>query len=82
MARPDADFTWSSWLDQVAALNELDARIRDLEQGHEPSLGVLFAPTGPMQELAISSGWGEAFLALAERYDEAMACEAPDRDPR
>ncbi|HEX8181606.1 MAG TPA: hypothetical protein VF525_18845 [Pyrinomonadaceae bacterium] len=34
---------------------------------------VLFAPTGPMQEVSLSSGWGEEFLALAERFDEAMA---------
>jgi hypothetical protein len=34
---------------------------------------VLFAPTGPIQEVSISSGWGEAFLSLAERFDAAMA---------
>jgi ferredoxin len=34
-------------------------------------LSVLFAPTGPIQEVGVSSGWGEAFLELAERFDRA-----------
>jgi hypothetical protein len=32
---------------------------------------MIFAPTGRMQELSLSSGWGEWFLLLAERFDEA-----------
>jgi hypothetical protein len=28
-----------------------------------------FAPTGPMQEVALSSGWGEELGALARRFD-------------
>ena len=34
---------------------------------------VLFAPTGPIQEVSLSSGWGKEFLALSERFDDAMA---------
>jgi hypothetical protein len=33
---------------------------------------VLFAPTGPIQEVSISSGWGNEFLDLAERFDRAV----------
>ena len=29
----------------------------------------LFLPTGPMQELALAEGWGDAFLELADRVD-------------
>jgi hypothetical protein len=35
-------------------------------------LRLLFAPTGSFQEIAISNGWGEAFFALAVRFDEAV----------
>jgi hypothetical protein len=38
--------------------------------------GSLFLPTGPLQELAISSGWGAEFLRLADRYDCASTGRA------
>ena len=31
---------------------------------------VLFAPTGPIQEISISNGWSEVYLKLAEQYDK------------
>jgi hypothetical protein len=31
---------------------------------------VLFAPTGPLQEISISNGWSEIFLKLAEEFDK------------
>ncbi|MEZ5563197.1 MAG: hypothetical protein R3F27_09625 [Gammaproteobacteria bacterium] len=34
-------------------------------------VAILFAPTGPIQEVSLSSGWAEAFLKVAERYDYA-----------
>ena len=30
---------------------------------------MLFLPTGPIQEVSLSSGWGDAFVALADRFD-------------
>jgi hypothetical protein len=73
LARPDADYTWSSFLDADSALAEVDAITDAVRAGGPPPvmLGVLFAPTGPLQEVAISSGWGDRFLALATRYDAA-----------
>ncbi|WP_433222591.1 hypothetical protein ACQP00_23895 [Dactylosporangium sp. CS-047395] len=72
LARPDNDFAWSSFADRDGALAELDAltaRVRTT--GEVPSsLRILFAPTGPIQEVAISSGWGDAFLTLADRFDD------------
>lgn len=32
-------------------------------------VGVLFAPTGPLQEVSLSSGWAELFLKVSEKYD-------------
>lgn len=74
LARPDNDFSWSSFLDAEAALAEVDGLAARLRAGKAPAtLTVLFAPTGPIQETALSSGWGDEFLVLAERFDRALA---------
>ena len=67
------DFSWSSWLDQNQAVSEIDSIITALENGSVPEIGVLFAPTGPIQEVSVSSGWGNKFLELAERFDKEYA---------
>ena len=58
-----------------AGLQELNGHIAGLEAG-EPMrrirLETLFAPTGPLQEVSVSSGWGEEFLNMARRFDAAM----------
>ena len=75
LARPENDFTWSSWEDADAALREIDALIALVSNGASPDrrqLAVLFAPTGPIQEVSVSSGWSEMFLELAERLDAVM----------
>jgi len=74
LRRPDNDFSWSSFGDMDAALSEIDglvAKIR-FDEPVPVLLRVLFAPTGPIQEVALSSGWGDEFLALADRFDAAM----------
>jgi hypothetical protein len=35
-------------------------------------LEVMFAATGPIQEVSLSSGWGQDFLGLADKFDTAM----------
>jgi hypothetical protein len=75
LARPGNDFAWSSWDAASDALREMDDLISRIESGALPShldLEVLFAPTGPIQEVSVSSGWGEEFLGLADRFDAAM----------
>jgi hypothetical protein len=66
----DSDFSWSSWADQNQALSEIDSIIAELERGVVRDIRVLFAPTGPIQEVSLSSGWGEKFPELAERFDK------------
>lgn len=76
IARPENDFAWSSWNDAQDAAEELDAIIADLQAGRRPdalTMQVIFAPTGPMQEVSLSSGWGNRFLGLAEEFDAALA---------
>jgi hypothetical protein len=78
IALPENDFTWSSFIDQEAALEELDDLIEALEDGTADAFAmhVLFLPTGPIQEVALSSGWGDEFVALADRFDAAAAAHA------
>jgi hypothetical protein len=74
IALPNNDFAWSSWQDPDAALQEIDGLIAALEAGQSPSrlgMSVLFAPTGPIQEVSLSSGWVREFLALSARFDAA-----------
>lgn len=81
LAAADNDFSWSSWRDRNAALDEIDTILSELRSGILPSaltLNVLFAPTGPLQAVSLSSGWGDEFIALAERFDDAMASHSVD----
>jgi hypothetical protein len=39
-------------------------------------MAILFLPTGPMQEVSLSSGWGDEFVALADRFDRARCVVA------
>jgi hypothetical protein len=74
LERPGNDFVWSSWEGADEALRELDELIAAVESGPLPErldLAVLFAPTGPIQEVSISSGWAGQFLVLASRFDLA-----------
>jgi hypothetical protein len=73
IGRAGNDFSWSSWTDQDQALSEINSIITELENGSIPEIGVLFAPTGPIQEVSISSGWGTEFLELADRFDKEYA---------
>ncbi len=72
---PGNDFSWSTWDDCDEALAELDAQIemvRLSDFSKRLDLRVLFAPTGPLQELSLSSGWAHEFLALGERFDRVQ----------
>lgn len=74
LARPENDFDWSSWENAAAALEEVDGLIAILQAGALPdtlTMQVLFTVAGPIQEVSLNSGWGNRFLELAERFDEA-----------
>jgi hypothetical protein len=74
LSRPGNDYAWSSWRDAQEALRGIERLAASIKGGSVPRLDlqVIFSPTGPMQEVGLSSGWGEAFLDLASRFDEAM----------
>jgi hypothetical protein len=75
LALPDNDFSWSSWDNVNDAIIEVDEIIAKLQSGQSPDvliMKIIFAPTGPMQEVGLSSGWAEPFLKLAEHFDDAL----------
>jgi hypothetical protein len=75
LARPENNFDWSGWDNADSALREIGELLTALESGRLPSrqkASLLFAPTGPIQEVSISSGWAYDFLALASRFDAAV----------
>lgn len=70
----DNDFSWSSWENQAAAVAEVRSLLSVVEAGELPdriNISVLFAPTGPIQEVSLSSGWADPFLKVAEQFDNA-----------
>jgi hypothetical protein len=73
LAQTDADFTWSGWRDQTAALSEWDGVISSAEARtlDVADIAYFFAPTGSLQEVSLSSGCADAFLKLAARFDKA-----------
>ncbi len=73
LALPENDFSGSSWENQEAALDEIDSHIRQIEAGSLPEIEALFAPTGPIQEVSLSSGWRQEFIALSDQFDAAWA---------
>jgi hypothetical protein len=76
LALPQNNFDWSSWEDTADALQEIDYILKRLREGsnaRQLSLGIFFAPTGPIQEVSLSSGWGDEFIDLSNRFDAAMA---------
>jgi hypothetical protein len=76
LQRPGNDFVWSGWDDEAEALLEVGAVVDELRGGSVPErlkMEILFAPTGPIQEVSVSSGWGTEFLALADRFDRELS---------
>jgi hypothetical protein len=76
LCRPENDFVWSHWDDAAKAISDIDSHLLAIERddfSRLSDLSLLFAPTGSIQEVAVSSGWGTKFLDLASRFDKAAA---------
>ena len=75
LEKPENEFSWSSWRHADHAIAEIDGLLDQLEVGQLPersALEILFLPTGPLQEVGLSSGWGDEFLELADIFDAVM----------
>lgn len=76
LAFPGNDFARSTWNNAAEALAELDTFISAIVAGRpfdHSGLSLLFAPTADIQEVSLSSGWGDEFCRLAKRFDAAFA---------
>lgn len=51
---------------------DLKAAIEEIKEGKEIDLGhlkMLFAPTGPIQEISMDNGWGDEYIKLSGQFD-------------
>jgi hypothetical protein len=84
LARRESHLVWSSSRRPDDALRALDIAIAMLERDRVPPrvhLDALFAPTGPIEQVSLSAGWGREFSDLAARFDAAMECLYPAPTP-
>ena len=69
------DVVWSRFENEEEVIAALDDHLEKL-LSHDfdeiMDLIMLFAPTGSLQEISISSGWGTEYLALASEFDTAI----------
>ena len=77
LGRDDVDTAWSGY-EPSELRSEIQSFLERVESGRplggtaRGRLRVLFAPTGALQDTSLSSGWGEEFIALAGRFDDAV----------
>ncbi|WP_314172575.1 hypothetical protein [Streptomyces winkii] len=63
---------WATSEEMTAELRDHLARLRREDFSRLAQLKSLFLPTGPLQEVSLSSGWGAEYLTLATRFDRAV----------
>jgi len=69
---PETDFLWAGFVDHNEFLAELNADIQKLESCDIATLKkihVEFLPTCTYQEIAISNGWSNEYMELADKFD-------------
>ncbi len=72
---PGTDVVWTRYDSVEEAAEDISQHVERLRSGDLSKiedLTLLFAPTGSLQEISISSGWSEGFLYLAARFDRAI----------
>jgi hypothetical protein len=80
LAFPGNEFMWSFWSEADEAIAEVAQhrqRISGDDFSHLMDLEVLFAVSGPLQEVSLSSGWGPIFVDLGDKFDRAIALIKP-----
>jgi hypothetical protein len=63
---------WSDRDDVLTDLRDHHDRLRRGDTSRLSLLKTLFNPAMPLQDMAMASGWGDRYLRLAARFDEAI----------
>jgi hypothetical protein len=57
--------------DTAIEIDKIISHIFHPEQNPLPKfVSILYLPTGPIQEIAMSNGWHDAYMSLSEEYDD------------
>lgn len=62
--------------DTTHAINDIERQIAIIQKGllpYQSSLTVMFAPTGPIDEVSVSNGWNSEFQNLGARMNQAVS---------
>jgi len=73
--KTESNMVWSSYNSEDELLRILDnhmVRLITVDFSKVDELVSLFLPTSDLQEISISSGWGDEYLILADRFDKAI----------
>lgn len=71
----NTDTGFSKYSTPKELIDDLDKYIEKLERKDETifsKINFLIAPTGDLQEVSLSSGWGEEFLRLSMEIDKII----------
>ena len=72
---PNTEVLWSSYDTTEDLLRDIDDYIEKVlicDRAIIKNLRLLFAPTGDLQDISISSGWGEKYIEIADQFDEVV----------
>lgn len=70
---PRTNTLWSGWDTPSEAIHEFTQLLEKLENNDKTAIAelkIIFAPTGSLQDLAISSGWSDKYADLASEFDQ------------
>ena len=80
------DLDWQPYYDDqhelLLDLQDHAERVRNGDASRLPELKFSLLPTGDLNEIALSSGWGDAYVRLADEFDDLYTGPAtPARKP-
>jgi hypothetical protein len=73
---PDTDVCFSRYDMTEDAIKDMQSIIDSLKNNELSvldKLSLLFAPTGSVQEISMSSGWGEEYIEISSHVDRLIA---------
>ena len=71
----DTNLIWSTIDTKEELILKLENYIQRFQNNNFSSIEQLigfFLPTGDLQEIALSSGWGEEYLAISKKFDDLI----------